>query len=150
MYCVVCHELCAYSGCIAVSGNLLYSLFWFVFIVHLFLKVTFPFQSVRLDQSEHSRKYHIVEIVCVLIIGTVPYITFAATNKFQAINFPPSYCALDPVYNFYSIIVPTVVVNCINLILMLFILYKIHKVSYLIGVCVCVCMRACMRCWQPI
>jgi len=122
----------SHAGFISLSGIVLYSCFWFIFILHLFIRVTFPLQSIRLDKSDNSRKYHIIEIICALIIGTVPYIAFAGTYKFQTINFPPSYCVAEPTYHFYGTIVPTVVVNCINLILMLFVLYKIRKVSYVI------------------
>jgi len=122
-----------YAGFVGYSALVLYSLFWFIFILHLFLKVTFPFQSIKLDKSEHSNKYHIVEVVCAVIMGTVPYITFAATSKFQNVNFPPYLCGASPAYNFYGTIIPTILVNCVNLILMLFVIYKIHKVSYLIS-----------------
>ena len=130
---VIMYTCTLYAGCLAFSAIMLYSLFWFIFIVHLFLKVTFPFQSIKLDKSEHSKKYHIIEVVCALIVGTVPNITFAATSKFQFTTFPPYSCGTGPAYNFYGTIVPTILVNCVNLILMLLVVYKIHKVRYLIS-----------------
>ena len=77
----------------------------------------------------HSIKIHIIEVTCVFIVGTVPYIVFASASKNRIGSFPPRGCSGDAVYSFYSLVVPTVILSCSSLVMMLVILYNIHIVS---------------------
>ena len=108
----------------------LYCYFWFLYTLHLFLRVANPIRMVRLEQSKYSRMIHIAEVTIAVLLGTVPYIFFAIYSKFHITTFPPLYCGANPVYNFYGTILPTVLVSCATLIMMLFVLYKIHIVSH--------------------
>ena len=67
-----------------------------------------------------------------IIIVTTPNIYFLATSQYQIINFPPLFCGAGVDVNFYGIILPTVVINCASLIMMLLVLQKIHGVSIFI------------------
>jgi len=119
-----------YVGFTSFSILSLYCYFWFLYTLHLFLRVTFPIKMVRLHRSKYRRKVHAFEIALVVLLGTVPYIVFAAKSEFHIVNFPPLYCGASPRYNFYGTIVPTVLASCVTFIMMLFVLYHIHTVSY--------------------
>ena len=84
---------------------------------------------LQLEQSDHAGKIHVVEVMVAVLVATVPYIVFLINSDFRISTFPPLYCGAGPTHNFYGLIVPTVVVYCITLIMMLFVLYKIHIVS---------------------
>ena len=123
----------------------LYCYFWFLYTLHLFLRVANPIRMVKLEQSKYSRMIHITEVTIAVLLGTVPYIFFAIYSKFHIATFPPLYCGTDPVYYFYGTILPTVLVSCATLIMMLFVLYKIHIVSHVhphnnIMVIACICV----------
>ena len=107
----------------------MYGFFWLLFVFHLALKILSPQKSSKLDNSDHSRRIHTVEIVTAIVIGTVPYIVFAGTSKYQYARFPPFYCVYDTTYLFYGTVLPTLIPGCVGLILMLLVLYKIHIVS---------------------
>ena len=108
----------------------LYCYFWFLYTLHLFLRVTNPIRMIKLEQLKYSRMIHIIEVTIAVLLGTVPYICFAINSKFRITTFPPLYCGTHPVYNFYGTILPTILVSCASLIMMLFVLYKIHIVSH--------------------
>ena len=107
----------------------IYCYFWFLYTLHLFLRVAHPVVMVQLEQSKYARTIHIIEVTLVVLLGTVPNIVFSIHSEFHIITFPPIYCGADPEHNFYSTIVPTILVCCATLIMMLFVLYKIHIVS---------------------
>ena len=100
-----------------------------MYVFHLLLKLAYPTKSIKLDELHYSMKIYYIEVVCAFIVGTVPYIILASLSKFQIVNFPPLYCGGDATGTFYGIILPTVVLNCTTLILLLIVLYHIHTVS---------------------
>ncbi|XP_065891009.1 uncharacterized protein [Dysidea avara] len=117
---------CQISGFVATSTVVLYCAFWCLYIFHLLLKLVFPIWSKVVYNSVHSIKIHIIEVTCVFIVGTVPYIVFASASKNRIGSFPPRGCSGDAVYSFYSLVVPTVILSCSSLVMMLVILYNIH------------------------
>ena len=112
----------------------LYCYFWLLYTLHLFLRVSSPIRMVQLEQSKHAGKFHIFEVTCAVLLGTIPYIIFASRQEFHIATFPPFYCGANPTQNFYSSILPTVVVSCASLIMMVIMLYKIHVVSYQLAI----------------
>ena len=119
-----------FVGFVYVSTITLYCYFWFLYTLHLFLRITYPIRMIKLEQSKYARMIHIIEIAIAVLLGTVPYIFFAVNTNFHIGSFPPLYCATGPVHVFYGTILPTILASCASLIMMLFILYKIHIVSY--------------------
>ena len=83
----------------------------------------------QFEQSSRAKKIHITEVIVVVLLATIPYVVIAVNSDFRFAVFPPFFCTAEPVYNFYGYIIPTVVVICVTLILMLFVLYTIHLVS---------------------
>jgi len=83
----------------------------------------------QLEQSKHAKRIHTIEVICAVLLGTVPYLVFALQQEFHITTFPPVYCGGSAAHNFYGSILPTVVVSCASLIMMVITLYKIHVVS---------------------
>ena len=107
----------------------LYCCFWFLFTLHLFLRISNPIRMSRFERSKHAKKVHIIEVVCVVLLTTVPKFVFAVRQEFRIVTFPPTICGASPTRNFYGNILPTIVVSCATLIMMVIILYNIHIVS---------------------
>ena len=116
-------------GFVWTSGIVVYGFFWLLFVFHLALRILSPQKSSKLDNSDHSKRIHTIEVVAAIVVGTVPYIVFAGTSKYQFARFPPYYCVYDTTYLFYGTVLPTLIPGCVGLILMLLVLYKIHIVS---------------------
>ena len=118
-----------FTGFVTTSTVVLYCAYWCLYIFHLLLHVLFPVWSNAVYNSPHSTKIHIIEVISVFIVGTLPYVVFAASSNYTITSFPPTSCTGDSVYSFYSLIIPTVILSCCSLIMMLIILYSIHIVS---------------------
>jgi len=122
------HVFCL-TGFITGSTVVLYCAYWCLYIFHLLLKIVFPVWSRFLYTSARSTKIHTIEVATVFIVGTLPNIVLAGTSKYVILAFPPTGCSGNAVYTFYTLIVPTVMLSCCSLVMMLIILYNIHIVS---------------------
>ena len=100
-----------------------------MFTLNLFLKVTNPLKMAQFEQSSRAKKIHVTEVIVVVLLATIPSIVFGVNSDFRFAVFPPFYCTAEPERNFYGYVIPTVLVICVTLILMLFVLYTIHLVS---------------------
>ena len=123
------YHMSVHVGFITFAGFVMYCVFWLLYAFHLYLKVAQPKYSMQLDRLHRTTKFYYFEIVCIMTIGIVPYIVLASLSKFQIINFPPQLCGLGAVGTFYGIVFPTVVINCITVIILLLVLYHVHIVS---------------------
>ena len=83
----------------------------------------------KLEQSKHAKKVHVIEVVCAVLVAAIPKLFSAVQQEYRISIFPPLYCSASPAYVFYGTILPTVVVSCATLIMMVIILYYIHIVS---------------------
>ena len=88
------------------------------------------------DSWHRAGKFYYFEIGLFTLIGTLPYIVLASLSEFVITQFPPRFCTLSAEGNFYGIILPTVVINCTTLIILLLVLYHVHMVSRLTEVTV--------------
>ena len=119
---------------------IIYSMFWLVYILHLYLTLIYPLKTSRINKLLTSKVTHVTEVIAVITIVTLPNIYFLVTSQYQIVNFPPLFCAPGVNVNFYGFIFPTVVINCTSLILMLLVLHKIHSVSLYLSMCVYACL----------
>ena len=108
----------------------MYGLFWLIYIVHLLLVLIYPLRSSRVYKLIHNKKLQIVEIACVFIVSVIPNIVLLATSQFRIISYPPLSCGVSIKLTFYGCVIPTMSINFVGLIVMLFILYRIHYVSH--------------------
>ena len=110
-----------------------------LYICHLALRIFYPMKSAKFF---NSRSIHIVEILIVLFIGTVPSIVSAGLSNYEIITFPPIQCALNREARYYEVVVPVVTSIAISEILMLLTLYKIHVVSFVLMYCWAIAMHS--------
>ena len=119
-----------YIGVLIISGALLYSYFWLLYICHLALKVFYPLRSAKLFKSHHSRVIYIAEVLVVFLIATVPSIILAIIGQnYNIIGFPPTFCVIDTTYRIYVIVIPILVTSCVSIILMSLVIYRLHMVN---------------------
>ena len=106
---------------------MMYSIYWLLYAFHLYVKLAYPF-SMLFDSWHRTKKFCYFEIGFFTFIGTLPYIVLASLSEFGITHFPPVLCAIRFEGSFYGIVLPTVVVDCTTLIILLLILYHIHMV----------------------
>ena len=120
-----------------VTGTLLYTYFWLLYICHLTLKVFFPLKSAKLFNSDYSRIVYITEILIGTFIATTPSIVNTVLSNYEIIVFPPMQCGnSNRTYFFYTLLVPVITMVSACGILMSLTLYKIHLVSYVCSIIV--------------
>ena len=124
-----------FVGFLVVTGTLLYSYFWLLYICHLTLKVFFPLKSAKLFNSDYSRIVYITEILIGTFIATTPSIVNTVLSNYEIIVFPPIQCGnSNRTYFFYTLLVPVITMVSACGILMSLTLYKIHLVSYVCSI----------------
>ena len=119
-----------YAGFIIFSIIIMYSLFWLMYIMRLLLVLIYPLPSSRVYKLIRNRKIQILEVACVFIVSVIPNIVLVTTSKFHITSYPPVSCGASTEITFYGCIIPTMSINFVGLIVMLFVLYKIHDVSH--------------------
>ena len=118
-----------FIGLIIFAGFVMYSIYWLLYAFHLYMKVAHPDYSMLFDSWHRTKKLYYFEIGFFTLIRTLPYLILASLSEFQIGTLPPHFSAEG---NFYGLVFPTVVVNCITLIILLLVLYHVHMVSGLI------------------
>jgi len=74
-------------------------------MAHLLFAVAFPFKAKNF-MSEHSKKAHVVEVVVVLVLASLPGAIVLSTSKYQFDRFPPFVCWPNIHVFFYTLIFP--------------------------------------------
>ena len=118
-----------FAGFTYQAGILIFSGFWLLFITHLFLKLVFPIHFRRFESSKYRTKVHILEIVIVLLVGILIPAIVVGTVEYNIVNFPPTECAANVEVTFYTLILPTVIIQGTGMFLILFSFISIHRVS---------------------
>lgn len=118
-----------YAGFTYQAGLLIFSGFWLLFLAHLFLKLVFPIQFHKFDTSRYRTKVHILEIVIVLLIGILIPAIVVGTVEYSIVNFPPTVCAANVEVTFYTLILPTILIQGTGIMFILFSFVSIHRVS---------------------
>ena len=113
-----------------VSGSVIYSYLWNLYVVHLALKLFYPMKSDKLFKSDHRRKIFIAEVLIVFLIGTIPSILVATVGpNYKIATFPPIYCGSHGVSFLLLSVIPNLITSFVSHTLILLILYKLHMVS---------------------
>ena len=116
-----------------LSGSVVYSYLWTVYVVHLAIKLLYPIKSNMLFKSEHRKKIFFAEVVIVFLIGTIPSILLAAVGShYHIVTFPPIYCSSDGIPLLVVSVFPNLVAGFISHTLVLLILHKLHIVSLMV------------------
>ena len=107
--------------------------FWVVHIGYMIVLLQFPFFGDRkLTKRSVTIKIHVVSVVSILLLQLLwPVITLSA-SQYDIIRFPP---LIGQPRNmdilFYTIVVPAIVAETSGIILMVILIFIIHKVSVL-------------------
>ena len=121
------------AGVILLSGIVVYTYLWNLYVVHLVIKLFFPIKSSILFESDHSRKFFITEVVIVFIVGSVPSILIATVGpNYEIVTYPPILCGSSGVPLLLTSVFPGLIVSFISHTLILLILYKLHIVSLIV------------------
>ena len=133
--CMVLKHYILFVGGLITSGLVIYTYFWLLYVCHLAIKVFYPLKSAKLFNSDYSRIIYITEILIVFLVGIIPSIILAAVgSNYTVIGFPPINCAINSTYRIYVIVIPVLVTNGSSVILMLLVIYRLHKVSFMVYV----------------
>ena len=89
----------------------------------------FPLQFHNFDTYKHRTKIHILEIVIVLLLGILIPVIVVATVEYSIANFPPTTCSANVEVTFYTLILPTILIQGSGIMLILFSFISIHRVS---------------------
>ena len=143
----MCYFLCV--GFIIFTVLTMYSLFWLIYILRLLLVLIYPLPSSRVYKLIRNRKIQIMEVACVLIVSVIPNVVLATSSQFHVSSYPPVSCGASTELTFYGCVIPTTSTNFISLIIMLFVLHKIHSVSQLIVISVLYCYILVSFCSTP-
>ena len=102
--------------------------FWCFHLFHLFLGLAYPYQAKHWMDSRATRmKFHIIEVVIVLIFGIVPPILVISLSNYQDIGLVCLPRSTDLL--FHGETMPCCFVFCIGLSLMFYSLWILRKVS---------------------
>jgi len=105
---------------------ILMMIFWMLNVVHIFLKIVFPFVSRRID--EKLQLLHITEVVGSVILCSLAPIIYISTSQYKMTRFPPLLCVPSIDVYFYTISIPLCIILTIGVNLLIITLWKIHKV----------------------
>ena len=102
--------------------------FWCFHLFHLFHGLAFPFSAKKWMDTRRIRiKFHITEVVIVLIYGLVPPVVTVILSNYQ--NNGVNCQCRSAIMLFYSQIVPFSIVFVIGLLLLFCSLWIVRKVS---------------------
>ena len=129
MLMICCYPFLLPTGFVYQAGFLIFSGFWLLFIIHLFIKLVFPIRARNLDNHRHRRKIHVIEIVGIVLVGLFIPSVIVGTTKYNIGNFPPTQCSSNADVSFHTLILPTIIVMTTGVILILLSFMSIHRVS---------------------
>ena len=133
MYKIIRLMLLHFVGSLELSGILLYSYFWLLYVFHLSLKVFYPLKSAKLFDSNYMKLIYISALLIAFLIGIVPSVALATTGpNYRVTGFPPTHCVIDSSYRIYALGLPVLLTTSTMMILMIFIVYILHTVSLMV------------------
>jgi len=74
-------------------------------MAHLLFAVAFPFKAKNF-MSEHSKKAHVIEVIVVLVLASLPGVIVLSTSNYQFDRFPPYLCWPSIHIFFYTFMFP--------------------------------------------
>lgn len=111
---------------ILVQGVLL----WIFHVLAVFWKVYFPMHSRSFDLTYRTKYVHATCLIVALVLPAIPLIILSENGGFIIARFPPIACVgKDTDSSFYSAIFPVIILYGIGTNFLLFILWKIRRVS---------------------
>jgi len=120
-----------YIGFVLHAGMLYFFGFWLFHLAHLLFALAFPLKAKKF-MEEHSKVSHIVEVIIVLIVGSLPGAVIIGTSQYQINRFPPEVCiSNDYSVFFHSFALPIAIGASIGLCMLFTAFWVLRRVSYL-------------------
>lgn len=122
-------------GFILHSGILCFFGFWLFHLAHLFFSLAFPFKAKQF-MSDYGKIAHIVEVIVVILLCTLPGAIIIGTSQYRIDRYPPDICVpSDPNVFFYSFSLTIAIGSTIGL-AMLFTTFTVLRRVSAIYVCI--------------
>lgn len=107
-----------FTGFILHAGILCFLGFWLFHLAHLLFALAFPFKAKKF-MSDYGRIAHIVEVITVIALGSLPGAIIIGTSQYQIDRFPPDLCVPDdPTIFFYTYSLAVAIGSTIGLIML--------------------------------
>ena len=108
---------------------MLLAVLWLLHIVHLFLKITFPLWSRKLDRKQTKIMLHITEVTGALFLCSLAPVLIVILSRYQITRFPPLFCNPSKEVRFYTMCLPLCIIMAIGMVLTIIMFWILHKVS---------------------
>ena len=108
---------------------MLHAELWLLHLIHLFIKITFPLWSRKLDRKKIKFILHVMEVAGAIFLCSIAPTLVAIFSKYQFGQFPPLICNPSKEISFYTICLPLCTIMGIGMILAIIMFWILHKVS---------------------
>ena len=108
---------------------MLLSVFWLLHLIHLFIKITLPFWSRRLDSKRTKILLHVTEAIGAFILCGLAPIAYVSVSKYSFTRLPPLLCVPSKIVYFYTVCLPLCITFGAGVILAIIMFWILHKVS---------------------
>ena len=108
---------------------MLLGVLWLLHLIHLFIKITLPVWSRKLDRKQTKIILHITEVTGAFTLCGLAPIVYVSVSKYSFAQFPPLFCIPSKEVIFYTICIPLCIIVGIGVILAIIMFWKLHKVS---------------------
>jgi len=89
--------------------------FWLFHLAHLLYALAYPIKAKKF-MEEHSKVFHVAEVIIVLILGSLAGTVIVGTSEYQINRFPPDLCvATNPSVFFHTFALPIAIGASIGL-----------------------------------
>ena len=117
-------------------------------LAHLFFAIAFPFKTRRF-MADHAKTTHVIEMIIILVLGSLPSIITINISGYQFSEFLPYMyvcTSRDRDVFFYTFLLPIVIGATIGLPMLFTTFWLLRRVSikfYVLHINSCVCMYVC-------
>ena len=108
---------------------MLLAVFWLLHLIHLFLKISIPIWSRKLDRKQTKLILHIVEVAGALFFCSLAPVLTVILSEYQITRFPPLFCNPSKEIRFYTMCLPLCIIVGTGVVLTIIMFRILHKVS---------------------
>ena len=108
---------------------MLLAVFWLLHLIHLFLKISIPMWSRKLDRKQKKLILHIVEVAGALFLCSLAPVLTVILSEYQITWFPPLFCYPSKEVRFYTMCLPLCIIVGTGTVLTIIMFWILHKVS---------------------
>jgi len=109
----------------------LVSILWLLHLIHLFIKIAFPFWSRTLTVKRTKIILHVTEVGGAIFVSVLSPMIFVLTSEYNVFRFPPVLCVPSSKVYFYTVCLPMCIIIALGVILDVVMLWILREVSLL-------------------